>query len=982
MSSSALSSRTKDCGSPLAPSKMPFSSPKRKRSEGMNNSVQRALEGSPKSRHIDKQKQENNRNSNVNVMSFSAPSSSSFMYDSHSDDNYDEECTYKSSSLIEERTLTSPSSSSSSKNRIPTSLAPKTRSKSLSQDGKINKDFHDVDTKCTHGNNNELDVGSKYVPYWSNFELVDRDLGVDRPRSTTRTLFMDDPHDELMKESGIIDDFIASSKTDDDDIVNRRDQCRGMSINRMAKGIEENESFLDSPIEFGKKLCFSPKKGGAMNKGPRKFQQKYEIHPYNSEFIVPSAKLRSSGDSIARLTAQTIPSSPDRVIAHNDDDSWCPACKTLCIGSGGSVNCLHCQRSYPIGERNVAFSTGGHDVSPVPRVGSPQHFDEMEYFPKGSYRGNNSSLDIHDTSDDANISDNSQMLPVSDVSRVSDGAESSCDVTFTDLELNNSTNSTAKSVQSFSSGGGKSGMVLPDQSAFDTSRNLSDRYNSNSTSSPICPPTPQRTPTWVHDTDEASGMHPLGLCRQNSLATSKILFSAQSLSDSGNDEIEGNKTRKISFAKDFEVHGMIGSGTFSDVYLVSERGVPRNRYAVKKSKRQFKSKKDRDLLMNEVKIMGILGNNCANIIQLVRAWQESGFFYVQIDLAERGTLRDLLCDLSQREGIVPDVTIWKIAHDVTNGLHHIHSFGLVHLDIKPANILIGDNGVLKIGDFGMATMQGVGDDGEEGDQRYMAPELLLSMYHRPSADIFSMALTLYETCLIPCLNTLPSDGEKWHDLREGRALVLSGRPDNINDLILKCMAPEPSERPSTEELLNKQEIVDVSTTLDSTLLSAKFRQPTGKKLNRSRSFRPIETESSMSVHSIDTSSSSSIDRSCSLELLRNKTPTNMEGVFAYDFVENNFSSSFCDNDQRLDREDDGDKDTDFPVMGPSVSEIGFRELMEGVTSSSERRKDKCRPKSRPRNTKKTIDFSSPQGVNNDWSTEMSTEIHADQQPDC
>lgn len=277
----------------------------------------------------------------------------------------------------------------------------------------------------------------------------------------------------------------------------------------------------------------------------------------------------------------------------------------------------------------------------------------------------------------------------------------------------------------------------------------------------------------------------------------------------------------------------------------------------------------------------------------------------------------------------------------------------------------------------MATMQGVGYDGEEGDQRYMAPEYLQYTEHRPSADIFSMALTLYETCLVPCLNTLPSEGEKWQDLRTGKTLALPDRPDTINDMILKCMTPEPMNRPSAQELLGKKEIIEVSSALNTTLLSAKVRQPIGKKITRSRSFRPIEAESSMSsVHSMNTSIASSINRSSSMEFMRNKTPTNMEGVFSYDFVESNFSTSFNETDHKFNQE--ADDEIESPVMGPLDGDSGFRDSMVGVVASSDQlREDQVRLKSCPSKTKKAIDFSSPQGVNNDWSTEMSTEIQSD-----
>ena len=70
---------------------------------------------------------------------------------------------------------------------------------------------------------------------------------------------------------------------------------------------------------------------------------------------------------------------------------------------------------------------------------------------------------------------------------------------------------------------------------------------------------------------------------------------------------------------------------------------------MKKSKRQFRSKKDRKLLMSEVMTMKRLGQKpCEYIVQLIRAWQEDQYFYMQINLAERGTVKDLLLDLATK----------------------------------------------------------------------------------------------------------------------------------------------------------------------------------------------------------------------------------------------------------------------------------------------------------------------------------------------
>jgi serine/threonine protein kinase len=103
-------------------------------------------------------------------------------------------------------------------------------------------------------------------------------------------------------------------------------------------------------------------------------------------------------------------------------------------------------------------------------------------------------------------------------------------------------------------------------------------------------------------------------------------------------------------------------------------------YAVKKNKRPFRSIKDRNILIDEVTIMKKLGESpCVHLVRLIRAWQEDGYFFVQIELAERGTLRDLLTATAASGKTLSESTVWHIAHDVAKGLQHVHNCGIVHL---------------------------------------------------------------------------------------------------------------------------------------------------------------------------------------------------------------------------------------------------------------------------------------------------------------
>ncbi len=97
-------------------------------------------------------------------------------------------------------------------------------------------------------------------------------------------------------------------------------------------------------------------------------------------------------------------------------------------------------------------------------------------------------------------------------------------------------------------------------------------------------------------------------------------------------------------------------------------------------------------------------------------------------------------------------------------MQHIHDAGYIHLDLKPANILITFEGSLKIGDFGLATSLPAEKGPDlEGDREYLAPEALRSEIDKP-ADIFSLGLIMLE---IAANVKLPENGATWTALREG-----------------------------------------------------------------------------------------------------------------------------------------------------------------------------------------------------------------------
>mmetsp|Transcript_10505 Transcript_10505/g.12925 ORF Transcript_10505/g.12925 Transcript_10505/m.12925 type:complete len:812 (+) Transcript_10505:368-2803(+) len=392
---------------------------------------------------------------------------------------------------------------------------------------------------------------------------------------------------------------------------------------------------------------------------------------------------------------------------------------------------------------------------------------------------------------------------------------------------------------------------MPDMTAFDASM----------TSSPlkiICPPTPVRTPAWAHN-------EPHSPYRSDSLITSKILAGCPTFNTalSSFDHSEVDSTEKmgdhrdfmgfskdpqqyencagnctISFHQNFDVLGQIGSGSFADVYKARCKSTG-NLYAIKRKRRQFRGKRDREMALGEVRTMQRLqiedNNRCQYLLFFVRAWQEDGHFFCQTELCCRDSCRSLV--VAVRTGherypsvikyvgnrkLIPQSSIWKICHDVAAGLKHIHSHGMVHYDIKPSNLFFAQDDKLgcicKIGDFGMAGDIGSSEDGQEGDTKYMPQELLSSAVKHPSADLFSFGLTLFElSSEIAC--ELPSEGPRWHEIRNrGDTLELPVERDFEFVRIVRSMInPDKLKRPKAENILTVANVLHAGVACDAFL---------------------------------------------------------------------------------------------------------------------------------------------------------------------
>lgn len=156
-------------------------------------------------------------------------------------------------------------------------------------------------------------------------------------------------------------------------------------------------------------------------------------------------------------------------------------------------------------------------------------------------------------------------------------------------------------------------------------------------------------------------------------------------------------------------------------------------------------------------------------------------------------------------GCCNEMMAWKFVRDVANGLTYLHQHDIVHHDIKPDNILIGEDGFFKITDFGVSIqlrdlMNNEKEAIKGGTEGYMAPEMFMSGAESIKAsDIWALGATVYEMLT----------GELPYHALGGRGQIAGTEQveipyhfisDNLVQLVRDCMAKEPWDRPQAQEI--------------------------------------------------------------------------------------------------------------------------------------------------------------------------------------
>lgn len=251
------------------------------------------------------------------------------------------------------------------------------------------------------------------------------------------------------------------------------------------------------------------------------------------------------------------------------------------------------------------------------------------------------------------------------------------------------------------------------------------------------------------------------------------------------------------FEQCFKELRVLGRGLFGEALEVEclETG---NRYAVKRALHTFESAGNRQLKLREATNHEAIPPH-VNIVRFEKAWEERGRLYIQTELCGAN-----LAEYRDEVGILPDGELWKVLHDMVQALHHLHSTGVLHLDVKPSNIFISDDSICKLGDFGLAfdMNQTSRDTAEEGDKYYMAPEILNDS-PTTAADVYSLGVSMLE------LATDIDLREQSHNIRNGELAeeLFESVGRDLRNMIVSLLRPDPQDRPTTTQLLNDDRLL-------------------------------------------------------------------------------------------------------------------------------------------------------------------------------
>ena len=269
---------------------------------------------------------------------------------------------------------------------------------------------------------------------------------------------------------------------------------------------------------------------------------------------------------------------------------------------------------------------------------------------------------------------------------------------------------------------------------------------------------------------------------------------------------------------DFEFGEHIGQGGMADVYMGFQRGMGgfEKLVVLKQILPSYaKSPVFRSMFVNEAKMAAAIRH--PNVVETYHIHQSDERLFIAMEYIDGLTLLEILKSLGKEK--MPIVIAARIVADLAAGVHAAHNLTatdgsitpIVHLDITPSNLMVSQNGIAKILDYGIAKAATGSDKESEfsgGKPGYIPPEYTAKGIIDPKGDIFQLGLVLHELLT----------GELLFDADSPTAAIVASEtspivapsawrpeiPKALDDIVLTCLERNLKKRTASAKLLRQQ----------------------------------------------------------------------------------------------------------------------------------------------------------------------------------
>jgi len=252
---------------------------------------------------------------------------------------------------------------------------------------------------------------------------------------------------------------------------------------------------------------------------------------------------------------------------------------------------------------------------------------------------------------------------------------------------------------------------------------------------------------------------------------------------------------------DFQIIKELGAGSFGHVYLVKHK-VTKAEYAIKAiDKRNKTNQEEKPYFRREIEVMYKIHH--PNVVKLYGHFEDNNYCYFIMEYISKGNVYGLIPS-DKKKRINPKV-VATLMKDVISAVYYLHNMNpiIIHRDIKPENVLLADNLVAKLTDFGWSNYM------QEDEKRttvcgtpiYLAPEIIKEQGHDEKVDIWCIGVLCFELIT----GNVPFQGNDIDTLKDNILHLKITWPKDINidakNLIKKILKSDPASRISLEEML-------------------------------------------------------------------------------------------------------------------------------------------------------------------------------------